>query len=153
MALSSPALGWPATIAIAIGGLALYTYIINLNPRVDRLLKRLSTERAGEDRYSFATALGSEQPQAGVIEAVWEALGPYTSHGGRQVPLRPSDSLDWFDIDQGIMEDLPSDLIDTTGRTLQSQEENPFYARRYETIGDLVLFVSHQPLRPPNEEL
>lgn len=115
-----------------------------------RQLRRVATERVGEDIGSFARAFDrrTEPFDPWVVRAVWDVLQPYVTFGGGRAPLRPSDRLgddlriDPDDIDMAIVQKVAA----RTGRSLERVEENPFHGR-VTTVGDLVRLLSGQAPR------
>lgn len=118
-----------------------------------RHLRRLAAGRIGEDIGTFARGFNrrSESFDSWVVRAAWDALTPYVRFDGRSLPLRHTDRLVedlWIDPDD-VAFDLKSDLIaevaDRSGHSLEHPEANPHHDRM-ETVGDLVRFVTNQPL-------
>ena len=134
------------TLAIFVGiaGLSLF-----LERQRQRRLEPVLIARTDDDIGSFARAFDrrSEHPlDTWAVRAVWDALLPLTETRGRTIPLRPGDN---FESDLGIdpedVEDLIPSLVERCGRVPGRWEENPY--REINTVGDLVHFISAQPLR------
>ncbi len=109
-------------------------------------LRGAAAERIGEDLGSFARSMNAKEVDTWVIRAVWEELQPYVRLPEGDFPLRPDDRLeedlrlDVEDLEQNML-----DIAQRTGRLLENTEANPFYGR-VNTVGDLVKFVSNQPI-------
>jgi hypothetical protein len=78
---------------------------------------------------------------------VWNALTPLTDCDGQRIPLRPADRFeDDLGIDLEDVEDEVPRLVEQCERVAGNWKANP-YCKRLSTVGDLVHFVSAQPLR------
>lgn len=115
-----------------------------------RRMRVMQRERANEDIGTFARAFARHagptvDPWA--IRAVWDALTPFTECRGERLPLRPSDR---FEADLGIdlddLEDLVPQLVERCERVPGNWKANPYY-EKLSTVGNLVYFISAQPLR------
>ena len=115
-----------------------------------RRLRRLAETRAGESLCTFARAFDRRATDFWVVRAVYEELRPYCRFRGRQVPVRPTDSLtDDLHIDGDDLEGIARDATARVGRVFENLAGNPWYGR-VDTIGDMVAFEQHQPkLAPP----
>jgi hypothetical protein len=137
----------PIGTLLAIAAIATLA-VVGERQRARSLLPRAS-ERAREDIGSFTRAFDRRaapfDPWA--VRAVWNTLVPLTETCGRTIPLRPSDR---FDADLGLdpddLEDLIPPLVEQCERVGGNWKANPYYDR-LTTVGDLVRFISAQPLR------
>jgi hypothetical protein len=138
----------PISTGAGIGALTLIT-IIAERTRTMRL-RGISKDREGEDIGSFARSFNRRdgaQLDPWAIRAVWNALVPYTGSKERRVPLRPTDRFEEdLGIDPDDIEDLVIQLVEQCERVPGNWTANAFYAS-VTTVGDLVRFISAQPLR------
>jgi hypothetical protein len=138
----------PVSVGAGLGALTLIT-IVAEQKRTMRL-RGLAQDRQGEDIGSFARSFDrrdGSQLDAWAIRSVWNALVPYTESKGRRVPLRPTDRFEEdLGIDPDDIEELVSQLVEQCERIPGNWKANPFY-ESVTTVGDLVRFVSAQPLR------
>jgi hypothetical protein len=121
--------------------------------RLNRHFHRLLAERPGEDIGTFARAFDRRtQPfDPWVVRATWDALVPDVVCEGRKVPvpLRPSDRLfEELHIDPEDIEfiffEIVEEIATRSGHSLNNLENNPYFGE-FETVGDLVHFISRQP--------
>ncbi|HEY2855161.1 MAG TPA: hypothetical protein VGJ18_20050 [Gemmatimonadaceae bacterium] len=110
----------------------------------------MTNDRVNEDIGSLARAFdrrAADPLDPWAIRAVWNAMMPLTELNGWHFPLRPSDR---FDDDLGLdseeIEYLIPALVEQCERVPGEWEANPYY-RRLRSVGDLVHFISAQPLR------
>lgn len=96
--------------------------------------RRTAAERRGDSICTFARALDRREVDPWVVRAVYE-------HYSESFPVRAEDVLDAEEMDFAAME-----IAERTGRSLDQVERNPRFGR-VRTAGDLVRFLSHQPLR------
>src|SRR4051812_5378542 len=138
----------PISTGAGIGALALITVLAE-RQRTMRV-RDIALDRQGEDIGSFARSFdrrGRSQLDPWAIRAVWNALLPYTESSGRGIPLRRTDRFeDDLGIDPDDVEDLVVQLVEQCERVPGNWKANPFYDRVI-TVGDLVHFISAQPLR------
>ena len=136
-----------ATLAI-LGVLVLIPFLTK--PGRKKRVGAIRHERANEDIGSFARAFdrrGEPQVDPWAIRAVWDALTPLTAAGGQTIPLRPTDRWEAdLGIDPEDIEDLVPQLVEQCERAPGDWKANPFY-ERLSTVGELVYFISAQPLR------
>jgi hypothetical protein len=139
------ALSWILFVLIWI---AMWPLLIVLSIVGRRHLRRLASDRIGENIGSFARAFNrrAEPFDSWVVRATWDALTPYVQLDGRCLALRPTDRLvedlciDTDDLDF----DLLPEVAARSGHSLDHPESNPHYGR-IETVKDLVNFVTRQP--------
>lgn len=118
-----------------------------------RHLRRLAAGRIGEDIGTFARGFNRRSGpfDSWVVRATWDALTPYVRFDGRSLPLRHTDRLvedlhiDPDDILLDLKSDLIADVAERSGHSLDLPMSNP-QDDRMETVGDLVRFVTKQPL-------
>jgi hypothetical protein len=114
----------------------------------NRYLRRLASERAGEDIGTFARGFDrrAEPFDPWVVRAIWDALDDYVSFPGGRVPLRPTDRLvEDLGIDPFDLDDLLEEVATRSGHALTHLEANPFFGKVF-TVGDFVRSVTHQPM-------
>jgi hypothetical protein len=138
----------PMITGTGLGALILIT-IVAQHKRTVRL-HGIAQDRKGEDIGSFARSFNrrdGSQLDPWAIRAVWNALVPYTEAKGRRVPLRPTDRFEEdLGIDPDDIETLVNQLVEQCERVPGNWRANPFYDS-VATVGDLVYFISAQPLR------
>ena len=112
-----------------------------------RRLRYLADLRMGEDIGTFARAFDwrSEPFDPWVLRATWEALQPYVTFRGGQLPLRLGDRLDEdLCIDPYDIDYLLQEVAERSGHSLDQTASNPFYGHVH-TVGDFVRFITYQP--------
>ena len=124
-------------ILIAVVSFALLfivlTVIQDRNNR--RRMHALAAERSGESICQFARSLPYRQLDTVVIRHVYEAFESEMALLDCRVPIRTTDHFtDTLDIDPEDLDCLVTELADRCGRSLDSYEQNPFYARLH-TVG------------------
>ncbi len=143
----------PIGTVVSIGALTLITIVAERRRAVR--VRVMPDGRAGEDIGSFArsfTRRGGPQLDPWAIRAVWNALLPLTESNGRRTPLRPADRFEEdLSIDPDDVEALVVQLVEQCERVPGNWRANPFYNSSVKTVGDLVHFISAQPLRQSAE--
>ena len=113
-------------------------------------VQRIAASRHNEDIGSFARAFerrGAAPFDPWAVRAVWNAVVAATEAKGQRIPLRPTDRLvDDLDVDPEEIEYLLPELVEQCERIPGNWKANPYY-ERLATAGDLVYFISSQPLR------
>jgi hypothetical protein len=113
-----------------------------------RHMRRLASEREGEDIGTFARAFDrhSEPFDPWVVRATWDALDVYVAFDGRHLPLRPGDRLveDLCIDPDDICFELISEVAERSGHSMENVKSNP-YCGRINTVGDFVRFITLQP--------
>lgn len=145
LALLAIAVNWPIHFALIFGTGFVVSLLINI--ATNRRLRQLAHERQGEDIGTFARAFDrrTEPFDPWVVRATWEALQPFVTYRGGQMPLRPTDRFDDLCVDPEELSALILEVVsERTGYSLDQTESNPYYGR-IETVGDFVKFVSAQP--------
>lgn len=132
----------PQVIVLAV---PLAVPILLLSLREERRRKRLAAERRGESICTFARSFPRHSVDPWVLRAVHEELGRLL---GSSLPPRPTDRFgeEYRMLDEDV-EDLIVGVADRAGRSLDAPEGNPHDAR-FETVGDVVRFLSAQPPSP-----
>jgi hypothetical protein len=144
------------TLAVAYplpAGMIAATVIVLLligHIRSNRHLRRLADQRPGEHIGTFARSFDRrfEMFDPWVVRATWDALQPFVTFCGGQVPLRPTDRLGedlCIDPDDVDLDLLPA-VADRAGYTLDQTEANPHYGK-VATVGDFVRLIQRQPRR------
>jgi hypothetical protein len=109
-------------------------------------LATLASSRRGETICQFARSFDRRSVDTWVIRAVYEQVQGLLHSTCTSFPLRASDRLQDLGIDiEDIEMDLAVSLSESTGRSRDNPEENPFYGQ-INTVSDLVMFFSAQPL-------
>ncbi len=141
---------WPVMVAVLVGCILLAPFLIVWTIVgsffINRKLRRLAAERAGEDIGTFARSFNrnSEPFDPWVIRATWDALAWYLMVDGAPVPLRASDRFEELPIDpDDTFLSLISEIADRSGHSAKDVKDNPI--KRIETVGDLVKFITLQP--------
>jgi hypothetical protein len=130
---------------ISLGVLSAFT--------VRRRLADLAVVRQGESICTFARSFGRRAVDTWVIRAVYEELQPYCRSVRVTLPLRVTDHLEEvLGIDAEELDDVAEDIAHRTGRPLDVCDRNPFYGKVV-TVGDLVWFFAHQPLKGASLEV
>jgi hypothetical protein len=140
-------IGYPLVVGSFCGLIAIGTVILNL--RRDQNLRRLASERGGEDIGTYARAFNrrSEAFDPWVVRATWDALQPYVAFRGGRVPIRPGDRLkENYGIDPEDFGDLLLEVADRSGHSVDQDETTPFEGP-VDTVGDFVRFVTYHPRR------
>ena len=138
----------PLGAAVLVSAVAATSYLLERH-RAPSVM-RAAASRDGEDIGSFARAFDrhADAPvDPWAIRAVWNALVPLTASRGYRIPLRPTDRLeiDLF-VDSEDVEELVPLLVEQCERVNGRWTDNPYFTR-LNTVGDLVHFISAQPLR------
>ncbi len=108
-------------------------------------LKRLSAGRTGDPLCNFARAFDTRQVDTWIIRAVWDSLQFYVGSKSGPFPLLPEDQIfEDLCIDPEDLDDIITGVAERTGYSVDDCESNPVYGN-VESVGDLVLFVNHQP--------
>ena len=80
-----------------------------------------------------------------IIRATYEAFGRWFDTKQVHFPLRASDAIgDDLKIDPEDVEDLVHEVAQRAGYDISECEANPLYGK-VETVGDFVMFFTHQP--------
>jgi hypothetical protein len=108
-------------------------------------LRELREGRTGDPLCNFARAFDARQVDTWIIRAVWDSLQFYVARRGHPFPLLPGDRIvDDLGIDPKDLEDTAMAVAKRTGHSADEFETNPLFGT-VESVGDLVLFVNHQP--------
>ncbi|MEI9999674.1 MAG: hypothetical protein WDO13_11160 [Verrucomicrobiota bacterium] len=111
-----------------------------------RPLPAVAAQRHGESICTFARGFDCRRTDTLVIRAVHEEVLHWLEGICSSFPLRPGDRLERdLGIDAEDIDDMAQVIAHRTGRSLESYEANPYYAR-IETAADLVHFFAHQPV-------
>lgn len=133
---------------IAAGFVVLFIlYTIHWNLDQNKRLTQIAALRKGESICEFARSFDRKKVDPWIIRVVWQELQDYLERKNYgEFPIRKSDQLEkLYKID---LEDLEYDLeifAQRIGRSLKNTINNPYYSK-VTTVGDLVLFLNHQPL-------
>ena len=118
-----------------------------------RRLTDLAVGRQGESICTFARSFGRRAVDTWIIRAVHEELQPYCRSRRVTLPLRSTDRLEEvLGIDAEELDDVAKDIAHRTGRPLDACDRNPFFGKVV-TVGDLVWFFEHQPLKSASSEV
>lgn len=153
--LPTPVWAWPLTLAL-IGAFAgwvfLYPWTLVLLGIIatailleNRRLKRMAARRPQESICTFARSFNRRTADTWIIRAVYEGFSRQLGNSG--LPLRRKDR--WQEdlrLDSDDLEDIVIEAAFRSGRSLETPEQNPHYARLH-TVGDIVEFLSYQPLK------
>jgi hypothetical protein len=128
---------------------AIRPLVLGVHSRLERQIRRVAAERAGEDIGTFARAFDrrAEPFDPWVVRSTWDALQPYLAFSGGCVPLRPTDRLGedlLVDLDDVSFDLIPA-VARRSGHTLENAKSNPLYGKIV-TVGDLVRFITLQPM-------
>jgi hypothetical protein len=142
-AIANPRTG--SCVATALGFLIWQSLKIE---RLERLLRQArlqhaAAERPGQDIGNFARDFPRRSVDTWAIRATYEELRRLPDLAS--FPIRADDPLDLLFTDPDELDDILRDLSERTGRPLDGCEANPFYGT-FDTVGQLVSFVSAQPL-------
>lgn len=135
---------WCLIIAIYA---AFWPILIFCHLAIRRHMRRLASERVGEDIGTFVRAFDrrSEPFDPWVLRATWDALSFYVTFEGRCLPLRPEDHLvKDLCIDPDDIDDLLPEVANRAGHSFAKAEMNPYYGR-VNTVGEFVRFITLQP--------
>lgn len=107
----------------------------------------MARERLGDSICTFARAFDYRKIDTRIIRAVHEEMQHHFEGEVKSFPIRASDRFEKdLQIDSEDLEDMAQVIAYRTQRSLDNYEANPFYGK-LETVSDLVLFFSHQPLK------
>ena len=140
------ALTFSMTAFLVVVGIIIFIAIVNALGL--RRLRRLAASRAGESICTFARSFDRRSVDPWVIRAVYEEFRAFFDG---VLPIRATDRIaddlymDWEDFN-----DLAEDAAFRAGRSLKHLEQNPLAAEQIGSVGDLVLFLSHQPKQQTN---
>ena len=113
-----------------------------------RRLQRIAEQRQGDSICTFAKSFDCHVVDTRIIRATYEELQKY--HTG-EVPNFPFNAIDSFEkdlkIDDEDLHDIAVEVARRAQRSLDNIEQNPLYGK-VKTVGDLVLFLNHQPIQP-----
>lgn len=141
-------LRYPVATLITTGAVALASVISERRRTIH--VRKIAASRPNEDIGSFARAFdrrGAPPFDPWAVRAVWNAVGAATEANGQRIPLRPTDRLVAdLDIDAEEIEYLVPELVEQCERVPGDWKANP-YNERLATVGDLVYFISSQPVR------
>lgn len=137
---------WFDALAVSlwvIAVIAVFTLVASVDRRMQ--LSELSKARIGNPLCNFARSFDARHVDTWIIRAVWDALQFYIGRRGHSFPLLPKDQIvDDLSIDPEDLEDIAMDVAKRTGHSVDDFETNPLFGS-VESVGDLVLFVNHQP--------
>lgn len=100
--------------------------------------RAIAKARSGESICSFARSFDCRRVDPWIIRGVYEEFAG-------AFPVRASDSFtdDLWVCDEDL-DDHGHDIAERVGRSMENTEENPMFGK-VETVGDLVMFLRHQP--------
>jgi len=132
-----------------IGIIPFITWVAGIVDR--KRLTRIALERQGEGICEFARSFERRTADPWVIRAVYDALQPYFFGRDQRFPVRATDRLaEDIHTDPEDVNDMACDIAERTGHDMRDTEKNPLYDR-VKTVGDMVMFFSHQPRKPDAE--
>ncbi len=125
----------------------LFLWVIYWSPKENKRLARTAESRKGETICEFARSFDRKEIDPWIIRAVWQELQDYLK--GKEYgefPIRESDHIEeFYRIDSEDINDIGIRIAKRIGRDLTSKSKNPYFDK-VNTVGDLVLFMNHQPL-------
>ena len=141
------ALSHPATTAVAMGILLVLVCWGTVSVKREKArLAAIADSRQGETICQFARSFDTRSIDTWVIRAVYEQVRNLLHSTCPSFPLRASDRLEDLGIDTDDIEmDLAVSLSESTGRSLDQPQTNPFYGA-ISTVSDLIMFFNAQPL-------
>jgi hypothetical protein len=139
------ALAFSMTAFLVVVGIIILITIVDALGR--RRLRHLAASRVGESICTFARSFDRRSVDPWVIRAVYEEFRAYFDD---VLPIRATDRIsDDLHMDWEDFNDLAADVAFRAGRSLKHLEQNPLAVEQISNVGDLVLFLSHQPAQYP----
>jgi len=131
--LALPGLLWrPLTFVLPILFVC-FSYITN------RKAKQIFEHRIGDDIGTFAKSFDCRVVDTWIVRAVYEEFS-YV-----QFPLRSTDRFhEDLEIDDEDLYYCAEDIAERAGIDIENTENNPYFDK-VQTLGDLVMFLHHQP--------
>jgi len=109
-----------------------------------RRVARIRQER-DDTICDFRNSFDVRKVDPWIIRATYEAFGRWFDAKQVHFPLRASDSIgNDLKIDPEDVEDLVHEVAQRAGYDISECEANPLYGK-VETVGDFVMFFTHQP--------
>ena len=124
-------------------GAAWWKLFYSSGPRRRQAIERLRTNRPGEGFEAFAAAAELRTVDPRIVKGVWDGLQDQLMSDSHPIPLRASDHLDDFELDQGHMDRLIEDVLTDTNRVIDA----PPPLVPVVTIGDLMRSIHEHPPR------
>jgi hypothetical protein len=131
----------PSIIAL-LGVITVASILVNTVQ--NRKLRKLAEARNGESICSFARSYDLHNIDPYIVRAVYEELIAWTSYRNGYVPIRPTDTFEFYGIDGEDLDDLAIDVAFRSHRSMENAEANPLFGK-VKTIDDLIQFISNQP--------
>ena len=109
-----------------------------------RRIARIRRER-DDTICDFRRSFDVRQVDPWIIRATYEAFGRWFDAKEVHFPLRASDAIrDDLKVDPEDVEDLVHEVAQRAGYDISNCEANPLYGK-VQTVGDFVMFFTHQP--------
>jgi hypothetical protein len=112
----------------------------------NRKLRKLAEARYGESICSFARSYDRHNIDPYIIRAVYEELIAWSSYRNGYVPIRSTDTFEFYGIEGEDLDDLAIDIAFRSNRSMENLEANPLFGK-VKTVDDLIQFISNQPAR------
>lgn len=112
-----------------------------------RRLQRIAKQRLEDSICTFARSFDCRIVDTRIIRATYEELQKYYARGVQNFPFNAADSFEKIlNTDDEDLYDIATEVARRAQRSLDDTKQNPLYGK-VKTVGDLVLFLNHQPLQ------
>ena len=110
-------------------------------------IQKIAKQRQEDSICTFAKSFDCHAIDTRIIRATHEELQHYYSSETPGFPIRATDSFEKdLQLDDGDLDDIATEIARRTQRSIDDTEQNPLYGK-VNTVGDLVLYLNHQPLQ------